>query len=354
MKIQNNKQQQIKSLGIDSGLYQIQNEVAQVALEQLKATVDAYGINLKKETSTAKGITGYINELIEDIRKSSNENIKGELMSSPMSKITNYVRNMLIWGMDINPDKTNVYEEARKQGFIYGSVCLKKDLVYYAWEHADEEKQMESLRVVEVTPRFKGAADAYKPATGLTEEEGEYVFFNKGLSSDEYLFCDPTVNGSYELFVRENGSLYIIVTPLDGMELDYPKKQLLMKSKDFANAAKNIAVAQGFRNENEDGEILRYEEFFLMEGSAAKNKKERNCRGLDGNAPSDGIYVKSLKGDGYAQLCAVDLHSDIRKMIIDSYGSVNVKVHIDNMCFNQFEKKGKEIKSVALMLTVLD
>lgn len=354
MKIQNNKQQQIKSLGIDSGLYQIQNEVAQVALEQLKATVDAYGINLKKETSTAKGITGYINELIEDIRKSSNENIKGELMSSPMSKITNYVRNMLIWGMEINTDEVNVYEAAREAGFIYGSVCLKKDLVHYAWEHADEEKQLESLRVVEVTPRFKGAADAYKPATGLTEEEGEYVFFNKGLSSDEYLFCDPTVNGSYELFVRENGSLYIIVTPLDGMELDHPKKQLLMKSKDFANAAKNIAVAQGFRNENEDGEILRYEEFFLMEGSVAKNKKERICRGLDGNAPSDGIYVKSLKGEGYVQLCAVDLHSDIRKTIINTYGSVNIKVHIDNMCFNQFEKKGKEIKSVALMLTVLD
>lgn len=351
MKIQNNKQQQIKSLGIDSGLYQIQNEVAQVALEQLKATVDAYGINLKKETSTAKGITGYINELIEDIRKSSNQNVKGELMSSPMGKISSYVRNMLIWGMDINPDETNVYEEARKQGFIYGSVCLKKDLVYYAWEHADEEKQMESLRVVEVTPRFKGAANAYKPATGLTEEEGEYVFFNKGLSSDEYLFCDPTVNGSYELFVRENGSLYIIVTPLDGMELDRPKKQLLIKSNDFANAASKVAVAQGFRKELGEGEVLRYDEFVLMEGSVAKSIR---AKGLDGKAPSDGIYVKSLKGNGYTQLCGVSIIKEIRNMIIDCYGSVKVKVSIDNMCFNQFEKQGKEIKSVAMMLTVLD
>ena len=41
-------------------------------------------------------------------------------------------------------------------------------------------------------------------------------------------------------------------------------------------------------------------------------------------------------------------------MIMESYGEAKVKVHIDNMCFNQFEKKGKEIKSVALMLTVLD
>ena len=230
MKI-NKKERQIKSLGISSGLYEIQNEVAQVALEQLKIAVDVYGINLKKEVSTAKGITGYINELIEDIRKSSNENIKGELMSSPMSKISNYARNMLIWGMNINPDKINVYEAAREAGFIYGSVCLKKDLVHYAWDYASEEKQIESLRVVEVTPRFKGAADAYKSATGLDDKEGEYVFFNKGLSSDEYLFCDPTVNGSYELFVRENGSFYIIVTPLDGMELPLPKKQLLLKLK---------------------------------------------------------------------------------------------------------------------------
>ena len=243
----NKKEQQVKSLGIESGLYHIQNEVAATALEQLKATVNEYGIQLKKENSEAKGLTGYVNELIEDIRKSSNQNVKGELMSSPMGKISSYVRNMLIWGLNINTDETNVYEEARKQGFIYGSVCLKKDLVYYAWEHADEEKQMESLRVVEVTPRFKGAADAYKPATGLTEEEGEYVFFNKGLSSDEYLFCDPSVNGSYELFVRENGSLYIITTPLDGMELDRPKKQLLLKSNDFVNAASKVAVAQGFR-----------------------------------------------------------------------------------------------------------
>jgi len=37
-----------------------------------------------------------------------------------------------------------------------------------------------------------------------------------------------------------------------------------------------------------------------------------------------------------------------------SYDEAKVKVHIDNMCFNQFEKNGKEIKSVALMLTVLD
>lgn len=350
MKI-NQKQQQQKSLGIKSGLYEIQNEVAEVALEQLKDVVNAYGINLKKETSNAKGLTGYVNELIEDIRKSSNENIKGELMSSPMSKITNYVRNMLVWGMDINPDETNVYEEARKQGFIYGSVCLKKDLVHYAWEHASEEKQLESLRVVEVTPRFKGAADAYKPATGLTKEEGEYVFFNKGLSSDEYLFCDPTVNGSYELFVRENGSLYIIVNPLDGMELDRPKKQLLVKSNDFANAASKVAVAQGFRKELSEGEVLRYDEFVLMEGSVAKSIK---AKGLDGKAPSDGIYVKSLKGDGYTQLCGVSIIKEIRDMIINCCESVKVKVSIDNMCFNQFEKGGKEIKSVAMMLTVLD
>lgn len=347
----NKKEQQVKSLGIESGLYHIQNEVAAAALEQLKATVNEYGIQLKKENSEAKGLTGYVNELIEDIRKSSNQNVKGELMSSPMGKISSYVRNMLIWGLNINTDETNVYEEARKQGFIYGSVCLKKDLVYYAWEHADEEKQMESLRVVEVTPRFKGAADAYKPATGLTEEEGQYVFFNKGLSSDEYLFCDPTVNGSYELFVRENGSLYIIVTPLDGMELDHPKKQLLVKSNDFANAASKVAVAQGFRKELSEGEVLRYDEFVLMEGSVAKSIK---AKGLDGKAPSDGIYVKSLKGNGYTQLCGVSIIKEIRNMIIDCYGSVKVKVSIDNMCFNQFEKQGKEIKSVAMMLTVLD
>lgn len=351
MKIQNNKQQQKKSLGIKSGLYEIQNEVAEVALEQLKATVDAYGINLKKQNSEAKGLTGYVNELIEDIRKSSNENIKGELMSSPMSKIASYVRNMLIWGMDINPDENNVYKVAREAGFIYGSVCLKKDLVHYAWDNADEEKQLESLRVVEVTPRFKGAADAYKLVTGLDEEEGEYVFFNKGLSSDEYLFCDPTVNGSYELFIRENGSLYIIVTPLDGMELDRPKKQLLVKSNDFANAASKVAVAQGFHKEDSNGEVIRYEEFVLMAGSVAKAIK---AKGLDGKAPSDGIFVKSLKGDGYAQLCAISLSSEIREMIMRSYGEAKVKVHVDNMCFNQFEKQGKEIKSVALMLTVLD
>lgn len=347
----NKKEQQVKSLGIESGLYHIQNEVAASALEQLKATVNEYGIQLKKENSEAKGLTGYVNELIEDIRKSSNQNVKGELMSSPMGKISSYVRNMLIWGLNIDTDETNVYEEARKQGFIYGSVCLKKDLVYYAWEHADEEKQMESLRVVEVTPRFKGAADAYKPATGLDEEEGQYVFFNKGLSSDEYLFCDPTVNGSYELFVRENGSLYIIVTPLDGMELDRPKKQLLVKSNDFANAASKVAVAQGFRKELNEGEVLRYDEFVLMEGSVAKSIR---AKGLDGKAPSDGIYVKSLKGSGYTQLCGVSIIKEIRNMIIDCYGSVKVKVCIDNMCFNQFEKQGKEIKSVALMLTVLD
>lgn len=347
----NKKEQQVKSLGIESGLYHIQNEVAATALEQLKATVNEYGIQLKKENSEAKGLTGYVNELIEDIRKSSNQNVKGELMSSPIGKISSYVRNMLIWGLNINTDETNVYEEARKQGFIYGSVCLKKDLVYYAWEHADEEKQMESLRVVEVTPRFKGAADAYKPATGLTEEEGEYVFFNKGLSSDEYLFCDPTVNGSYELFVRENGSLYIIVTPLDGMELDRPKKQLLVKSNDFANAASKVATAQGFRMDGADGEVIRYEEFVLMAGSVAKAIK---AKGLDGKAPSDGIFVKSLKGDGYAQLCAISLSSEIREMIMRSYDEAKVKVHVDNMCFNQFEKQGKEIKSVALMLTVLD
>lgn len=347
----NKKEQQVKSLGIESGLYHIQNEVAAAALEQLKATVNEYGIQLKKENSEAKGLTGYVNELIEDIRKSSNQNVKGELMSSPMGKISSYVRNMLIWGLNINTDEVNVYEAAREAGFIYGSVCLKKDLVHYAWEHADEEKQMESLRVVEVTPRFKGAADAYKPATGLTEEEGEYVFFNKGLSSDEYLFCDPTVNGSYELFVRENGSLYIIVTPLDGMELDCPKKQLLVKSSDFANAASKVATAQGFRMDGADGETLRYEEFVLMAGSVAKAIK---AKGLDGKAPSDGIFVKSLKGDGYAQLCGISLSSEIREMIMRSYGEAKIKVHIDNMCFNQFEKQGKEIKSIALMLTVLD
>ena len=351
MKLNNKNQQQTKSLGIDSGLYQIQNEVALEALCHLKTAVDKYGINLKKEVSVAKGLTGYVNELIEDIRKSSNENIKGELMSSPMGKISSYVRNMLIWGMGINPDEVNVYKAAREAGFIYGSVCLKKDLVHYAWDNASEEKQLESLRIVEVTPRFKGASDAYKPATGLDEEEGEYVFFNKGLSSDEYLFCDPTVNGSYELFVRENGSLYIIVTPLDGMELDRPKKQLLVKSNDFANAASKVAVAQGFRKELSEGEVLRYDEFVLMEGSVAKSIK---AKGLDGKAPSDGIYVKSLKGNGYTQLCGVSIIKEIRNMIIDCYRSVKVKVSIDNMCFNQFEKGGKEIKSVAMMLTVLD
>ena len=351
MKLNNKNQQQTKSLGIDSGLYQIQNEVALEALCHLKTAIDKYGINLKKETSDAKGLTGYINELIEDIRKSSNQNVKGELMSSPMGKISNYVRNMLIWGMDINPDETNLYEAAREAGFIYGSVCLKKDLVHYAWEHASEEKQMESLRVVEVTPRFKGAADAYKPATGLTEEEGEYVFFNKGLSSDEYLFCDPTVNGSYELFVRENGSLYIIVTPLDGMELPLPKKQLLLKSNDFVNAASKVAVAQGFRKELSEGEVLRYDEFVLMEGSVAKSIK---AKGLDDKAPSDGIYVKSLKGNGYTQLCGVSIIKEIRDMIINCYGSVKVKVQIDNMCFNQFEKGNREIKSVAMMVTVIE
>lgn len=350
MKIQNNKQQK-KSLGIKSGLYEIQNEVATVALEQLKATVAEYGINLKKENSEAKGLTGYVNELIEDIRKSSNQNVKGELMSSPMGKISSYVRNMLIWGLNISQDKVNVYEVAREAGFIYGSVCLKKDLVHYAWDHASEEKQLESLRVVEITPRFKGAADAYEPATGLDNEEGQYVFFNKGLSSDEYLFCDPTVNGSYELFVRENGSLYIIVTPLDGMELDRPKKQLLVKSNDFANAASKVATAQGFRIDGADGEVIRYEEFVLMAGSVAKAIK---AKGLDGKAPSDGIFVKSLKGDGYTQLCGISLSTEIREMIMKSYGEAKVKVHIDNMCFNQFEKGGKEIKSVALMLTVLD
>ena len=135
------------------------------------------------------------------------------------------------------------------------------------------------------------------------------------------------------------------------MELDRPKKQLLVKSNDFANAASKVATAQGFRMDGDDGEVLRYEEFVLMAGSVAKAIK---ARGLDGKAPSDGIFVKSLKGNGYAQLCAISLSSEIREMIMRSYGEAKVKVHVDNMCFNQFEKQGKEIKSVALMLTVLD
>ena len=64
MKI-NQKQKEVKSLGISSGLYEIQNEVAAVALEQLKLVIDPYGLNLLKETSTAQGLTGCPNELFE-------------------------------------------------------------------------------------------------------------------------------------------------------------------------------------------------------------------------------------------------------------------------------------------------
>ena len=141
------------------------------------------------------------------------------------------------------------------------------------------------------------------------------------------------------------------MTPLDGMELDRPKKQLLIKSNDFTNAASKVAVAQGFRKEDSNGEVLRYEEFVLMTGFIAKGIK---AKGLSGKAPSDGIYVKSLKSNGYTQLCGVSITKEIREMITKSYGSVNIKVHIDNMCFNEFTKGTTEIKSVALMLTVLD
>ena len=41
-------------------------------------------------------------------------------------------------------------------------------------------------------------------------------------------------------------------------------------------------------------------------------------------------------------------------MIMRSYGEAKIKVHIDNMCFNQFEKGNREIKSVAMMVTVVE
>lgn len=352
MKNVNNKNNEDQKIVIRDAMDDVMDNVMQASCEYLKEYVAELGLSydspFDEEIKKSKSVIDVINMTLTDCKNADSVLDDSYKAESPFSAVLPYAQNML--RMLYAEESAEAYKVSKNNGLNYAEVVFPYDALY---EEVCKHEAPETLvKFHEVCGRVNGWKAFFNYGSFVNGEytRGDVISFIDGVSEDESLYTHKSVNGEYELFIK-NGIVFIIQHIMDTEECpgDMDGKFFLRSSSSY-DFTKIINKFQ--KLEQEGVEVKDKLEFLL--GSEARNRKAVNLKGE--LVSGDGIYAVSRKGklsDKTVKICDVDEvttdsvkgnkdASDYRKLFTG-------KIVVDKVLFTTIKSGGSDINSSVLL-----
>lgn len=349
--VKNNKNNNEKIV-IRDAMDDVMDNVMQASCEYLKEYIAELGLSydspFNEEAKKSKSIIDVINMTLIDCKNADSVLDDSYKAESPFSAVLPYAQNML--RMLYAEDSALAYETSKRNGLNYAEVVFPYDALY---EEVRQHEAPETLvKFHEVCGRTNGWRAFFNYGSFVDGEytRGDIINFVDGVSEDESLYTHKSVNGEYELFIK-NGIVFIVQHIMDTEECPGEMDgKFFLRSGNSYDFTRIINKFQ--KLEQEDIEIKDKLEFLL-----SSQAKKRNAVNMQGElASGDGIYAVSRKGKfngKTVKICSVD------EVTVDSIkgnkdGSeyrrlFTGKIVVDKILFTTIKSGGKDINSSVLL-----
>lgn len=352
MKNVSNKNNEDQKIVIRDAMDDVMDSVMANSCEYLKEYIAELGLSYEspfdEETKKSKSIIDVINMTLTDCKNADSVLDDSYKAESPFSAVLPYAQNML--RMLYAEDSASAYKVSKSNGLNYAEVVFPYDALY---EEVCQHEAPETLvKFHEVCGRVNGwrAFFNYGSFVGGEYVRGDVVNFVDGVSEDESLYTHKSVNGKYELFIK-NGIVFIVQHIMDTEEC--PGE---MDGKFFLRSGSSYdftKIINKFQKLEQEGVEVKDKLEFLL-GSEARR---RSAVTLEGKlASGDGIYAVSRKGKfsgKTVKICDVDEvtadsvrnnkdASDYRKLFTG-------RIVVDKVLFTTIKSGGSDINSSVLL-----
>ena len=351
MKKENNQNNNEKII-IRDAMDDVMDNIMQTSCEYLKEYITELGLSYNspfdEESKNSKSIIDVINMTLTDCKNADSVLDDSYKAESPFSAVLPYAQNML--RMLYAEDSALAYETSKRNGLNYAEVVFPYDALF---EEVSQHETPETLvKFHEVYGRVNGWRAFFNYGSFVDGEytRGDVINFVNGVSEDESLYTHKSVNGEYELFIK-NGIVFIVQHIMDTEEC--PGE---MDGKFFLRSGSNYdftKIINKFQKLEQEGIEIKDKLEFLLSSQA----KKRNAVNMKGElASGDGIYAVSHKGKFNGKtikICSVD------EVTVDSIkgnkdGSkyrklFTGKIIVDKVLFTTIKSGGNDINSSVLL-----
>ena len=345
----NNEDQKIV---IRDAMDDVMDNVMANSCEYLKEYIAELGLSydspFDEENKKSKSIIDVINMTLTDCKNADSVLDDSYKAESPFSAVLPYAQNML--RMLYAEKSALAYEVSKSNGLNYAEVVFPYDALY---EEVCQHEAPETLvKFHEVCGRVNGWRAFFNYGSFINGEytRGDVVNFVNGVSEDESLYTHKSVNGEYELFIK-NGIVFIVQHIMDTEECPGEiDSKFFLRSGSSYDFTKIINKFQ--KLEQEGVEVKDKLEFLL--GSEARRRGAVTLKGE--LASGDGIYAISRKGKfngKTVKICDVDEvttnsikgnkdASEYRKLFTG-------KIIVEKVLFTTIKSGGSDINSYVLL-----
>lgn len=352
MKSVNNKNNEDQKIVIRDAMDDVMDNVMTASCEYLKEYIAELGLSydspFDEENKKSKSIIDVINMTLTDCKNADSVLDDSYKAESPFSAVLPYAQNML--RMLYAEKSALAYEVSKNNGLNYAEVVFPYDALY---EEVCKHEAPETLvKLHEVCGRTNGWRAFFNYGSFINGEytRGDVVNFVDGVSEDGNLYTHKSVNGEYELFIK-NGIVFIVQHIMDTEEC--PGE---MDTKFFLRSGSSYdftKIINKFQKLEQEGIEVKDKLEFLL-GSEARNRKAVNLKGE--LVSGDGIYAVSCKGKfagKTVKICDVDEvtadsikgnkdASEYRKLFTG-------KIVVDKVLFTTIKSGGSDINSSVLL-----
>ena len=351
MKNVNNKNNEEKIV-IRDAMDDVMDNVMQTSCQYLKEYVKELGLSydspFDEEAKKSKSVIDVINMTLTDCKNADSVLDDSYKAESPFSAVLPYAQNML--RMLYAEESAMAYEVSKQNGLNYAEVVFPYDALY---EEVSQHEAPETLvKFHEVCGRENGWRAFFSYGSFINGEytRGDVINFVDGVSEDESLYTHKSVNGEYELFIK-NGIVFIVQHIMDTEEC--PGE---MDTKFFLRSGSSYdftKIINKFQKLEQEGVEVKDKLEFLL-GSEARDRKAVNLKGE--LVSGDGIYAISRKGKfngKTVKICDVDeVTTDSVKSNKDAMNYRELftgKIIVDKVLFTTIKSGGSDINSSVLL-----
>lgn len=330
----------------------VMDSIMENSCEYLKEYIAELGLSydspFDEENKKSKSVIDVINMTLTDCKNADSVLDDSYKAESPFSAVLPYAQNML--RMLYAEESALAYEASKNNGLNYAEVVFPYNALY---EEVRQHKAPETLvKFHEVCGRKNGWRSFFNYGSFVDGEytRGDVINFVDGVSEDESLYTHKSVNGEYELFIK-NGIVFIVQHIMDTEEC--PGE---MDGKFFLRSGSSYdftKIINKFQKLEQEGVEVKDKLEFLL-GSEARKRGAVNLKGE--LASGDGIYAISHKGKfsgKTVKICNVDeVTSDSVKGNKDAgkYRKLFTgKIVVDKVLFTTIKSGNSDINSSVLL-----
>lgn len=330
----------------------VMDSIMENSCEYLKEYIAELGLSydspFDEENKKSKSVIDVINMTLTDCKNADSVLDDSYKAESPFSAVLPYAQNML--RMLYAEESATAYKIAKNNGLNYAEVVFPYDALF---EEVCKHEAPETLvKFHEVCGRTNGWRAFFSYGSFVDGEyvRGDVVNFVDGVSEDESLYTHKSVNGEYELFIK-NGIVFIVQHIMDTEEC--PGK---MDTRFFLRSGSSYdftKIINKFQKLEQEGVEVKDKLEFLL-GSEAKKRSAVNLRGK--LVSGDGIYAVSRKGKFNGKTVKI---CDVDEITIDSVkGNKDAskyrklftgKIIVDKVLFTTIKSGGSDINSSILL-----